>query len=134
MRSIVRLAFALAVIPAVAPFIVSEAAAQVPTAEARPFIADWNLALEGDMPATIRVNITDNAGTVAAVVTGIEGRDTPVTTITKAGENLVLSYNTSIQGQAVPIRITLTPEGENLKGNLDLAGGMMTMPGTATKR
>ena len=56
-----------------------------------------------------------------------------MTTISKSGENLVLSYNTSIQGQQVPIRITLTPEGETLKANLDLAG-MMTIPGTATKR
>jgi hypothetical protein len=133
MRSIVRFGLLLAAAVAVVPFGADQAVAQVPAAEARSFIADWDLALEGDMPATIRVNITEADGQVAAVVTGIEGRDTPVTGVRKSGENLVLSYNTSIQGQQVPIAITLTPAGENLTASLDLAG-MMTIPGTATKR
>ncbi|MQA91005.1 MAG: hypothetical protein GEU90_12330 [Gemmatimonas sp.] len=132
MRSIARIALLLAV-AALTPLVTGEAAAQVPAAEAAAFIADWDLALQGDAPATIRVNITDADGQVAAVVTGIEGRETPVETITKSDENLVLSYTASIQGQEAPIEITLTPDGENLSASLDLAG-MMTIPGTATKR
>lgn len=113
-----------------------EAAAQssVPAAEAGAFIGDWDVAIQGDAPSTIRVNITESEGQVAAVVTGIEGRETPVTQITKSGESLVLGYDTTIQGQALPIEITLTPDGEGLRANIDLAGGMMTLPGRGAKR
>lgn len=134
MRKSIRLALALAAAALVAPLSPAAAQSSVPVAEAQAFLGDWNVALEGDVAGTIRVNITDAQGQVAAVVTGIEGRETPVPTISKSGENLVLRYDTSIQGQELPIAITLTPDGESLRASLDLAGGMMTVAGRGSRR
>lgn len=134
MRTSLRMLTALAMAAVATPLATSKGAAQVPAAEARAFIGDWNVAVQGEMPTTIRVNISENEGYVAAVVTGMEGNNTTVQNISKSGENLVLRYDTSIQGQQLPIAITLTPDGDGLRANLDLAGGMMVVPGRGTKR
>lgn len=134
MRTSLRLLTALAMAAVATPLATSDGAAQVPAAEARAFIGDWNVAVQGEMPTTIRVNISEAEGNLAAVVTGMEGNNTTVQNISKSGENLVLRYDTSIQGQQLPIAITLTPDGDGLRANLDLAGGMMIVPGRGTKR
>lgn len=109
-------------------------AQSVPAGEASAFLGDWNVALQGDMPATIRVRITDEGGQTAAVVTGLEGNDVNVRSISRSGENLVLRYDSSLQGQTMPIAITLTPDGDALRASLDVADGMLTVPGRATPR
>jgi hypothetical protein len=108
--------------------------AQVPTAEAQAFIGDWDVAIEGDAPSTIRLTIRDNGGQVAAAVVGIDGNSRQVTGITKKGNDLVLSYTTSLQGTDAPVTITLASAGGGLTGNLDLGGGLFSAPLKGTKR
>jgi hypothetical protein len=109
-----------------------EAQAQVATADARPFIGVWSLPLQGEAPTTVTVDIHDHDGQLMAVVTGDAG-PAQVQRVSKSGDNLVLNYQRNLQGQNVPLVLTLTPEGDNLRGVLDVAG-LMTMRGTATKR
>jgi hypothetical protein len=126
----------LAVAVAVASSVIAAGGlnAQVAASDAAPFIGDWNVEVGGDAPATFRINITNADGQVAVAVTGSEGGNFAGTNIRKEGENFLFDYTTSIQGTQLPAAVTLTPEGEGLKGTLNLGGGMFTAPITATKR
>lgn len=107
--------------------------AQVATADARAFLGEWDVAVEGDPPVTFQVSITDEDGQLAAEVTGIEGNKYTVRELRKNEENLVLGYTSSIGGAEIPIVITVAAEGDQLRGNVDLAG-VQTSPVRATKR
>jgi hypothetical protein len=117
---------------------VSNLAAQevtVPSDGARTFVGNWSVAVEGaGAPVTLQVRISDNDGRLAAGVVGLAGTETPVPTITLSGESLVLAYSTDMEGTAVPIEITLTPEAQtgNLLASIDMAGGMATFAGKGT--
>ena len=110
--------------------------AQVAVADARPFIGDWIIAVQGEMTTTLRINITDSDGQVAVAITGSEGGNFTGEQIRKEDASLKFSYTTSIQGTAIPAEVTLTPdaEGGTLSGTIDLAAGMFAAPLKATKR
>ena len=107
----------------------------IATADAQGFLGTWSLPIDAGQAVTLTINITDNDGQVAANVVGLAGTPTPVTTITKADEALILGYTADIAGQSAPISIRLVPEeGETLHGTVDVAEGMLTADGTATKQ
>jgi hypothetical protein len=108
----------------------------VAVADARPFIGDWDVAVQGETPATFRITITESSGQVAVAVTGSEGGNFAGERIRKEGANLKFNYTTKLQGTDIPAEVTLTPdpEGGTLSGSLDLAAGMFTAPVKATKR
>src|SRR5687768_1438557 len=85
----------------------------VPANDAVAFIGNWDIAVDAGMPVTIKVDISNDNGDVAAVVTGMEGTVTKVEEISKSAEALVLKYTASLQGQPVPVAITLTPEANS---------------------
>lgn len=114
--------------------VAGNAEGQVASAEAEAFIGDWNVEVGGELAASFRINITDSDGTVAVAITGSEGGNFTGENIRKTGERLVFNYTSSIQGQAVPIEVSLTPGADGLTGSLDLAGGMAQAPLTATRR
>lgn len=127
----ILLALALAVV-AVQP-VDSSAQSTIPTAEAQPFLGQWNLPMQGDQPVSFQLDIRDQEGQVAADVS-VQGSSSKVSRISKSGENLLLQYDLDIGGQQAPISIRLTPAGSNLTAVLDVAGGMYTANGTATRR
>jgi hypothetical protein len=106
----------------------------VPSAEAAAFVGTWNVAVAAEPPATIKIDVTDNNGQIAASVTGMEGTVTSVQDITQSQGALVLKYVTSLQGQSLPIKITLSPQAQTggLTASVDLADGLATFPGTVT--
>jgi hypothetical protein len=132
-KSILRVMMVAVAAAILSPFAATEAAAQVSAAEARPFIGSWNLPVQAEQALTLQIDIMDHGGTVHAQVNA-GGTTNQVERITKTGENLVLRYTTSMQGQQFPVQITLRPNGETLAASLDAADGMFTANGTASRR
>jgi hypothetical protein len=130
--------FALAATLAALSFGVSDVAAQtsVPTAEAQAFLGNWAVALDVDGQAfTMNLAIQDANGNLAAEVNSpLRTEPAKVNNIAKSEGNLVLSYSMDAQGQAIPVVLTLTPDGPALNAKIDLAGGMMVANGRGTKQ
>ena len=110
------------------------AAQTIPTAEARAFLGTWQMPVDVGQPLTLTIEIRDEGGELAASVIGLAGTPTRVNRISRSGEQLVLNYSVDVQGQTAPITIRLTPNGENLSGVLDVAEGVLTADGTATRK
>jgi invasion protein IalB len=127
-----KLAALVAFVFAFVAFASPQAQAQqtVPAGEAQAFLGSWNLSIEG---TPLGISIKDEGGQVAADV-DLMGAVTKVTTISKDGETLNLRYVADLQGQQAPITIKLTPSGANLSAVIDVADGMFSANGTATKR
>ena len=112
------------------------AAATVPVAGSERFLGEWTVSANGDAgPVTVVVTLTNSSGNFAAKVTGsteAEGRTVQRVARTADGA-LAITYTLTVQGQAVPTVLTLTPEGAAMKAKIDLAGGMMVLNGDAKK-
>jgi hypothetical protein len=84
------------------------------------------------------LDITVDAGMLEAQISGgMGGQGGPreVTSITKSGTSLVLSYSMMRGGgggQGMPATLTLTPDGAEMKAEMSF-GGQFTRTGTATK-
>lgn len=102
--------------------------------DAQAFLGTWELPLDAGQPTTLIIDIWDEDGEAAASVTGLAGTPTPVTRISNLDEAIVLGYTADIQGQRAPIEIRLVPEGADLHATVDVADGMMTVDGTATRK
>ena len=107
----------------------------VAVADAQAFIGSWSLTLDtpqGAMPMDVNVKDADGkvAGEIGSDMMGVVA----VTDISKSGESLVLRHTFDMQGNAVPIQITLIPDGANMKFALDAAGGQFYVEGPATKK
>ena len=130
----IRSMFAVIVAFALAAFSGTALSAQtIATGDAQPFLGTWELPIDAGQPATLIIDIWDEDGQAAAAVTGMAGTPTPVTRITKMGEAIVLAYDADLQGQRAPIEIRLVQEGDDLHATVDVADGMMTLDGTATR-
>ena len=46
----------------------------------------------------------------------------------------MLSYAMDFQGNQIPMKITLTPDGDKMKFGFDAAGGQFFLEGAATKK
>jgi hypothetical protein len=46
----------------------------------------------------------------------------------------VLKYGFAIQGQSIPVKITLLPDGSDWKASFDFAGGQFVLDGTAARK
>jgi hypothetical protein len=130
-RSQVRMlcAAALAALP-----LVAQAQATLAVAEASRFIGSWTLMLDtpqGSMPVTL--NVKDNGGQVAGEVGSDLMPTQAITSVSKSAESLVLSYTLDFQGNAVPVKISLTPDGDKMKFSFDAADGQFVVEGPATK-
>jgi hypothetical protein len=138
MQAASKLIMSLAVALTLGAFSAAESSAQavstIPTADAQAFVGTWNLPITGDQPVDLELAISDNAGNVAATVS-MMGSGSQVTNISKAGDDLVLAYTLDLGGQQAPLSIKLTPnEAGTLAAVVDVADGMFTASGTATKK
>ncbi|MFP3948426.1 MAG: hypothetical protein ACOC8K_06545 [Gemmatimonadota bacterium] len=108
----------------------------IPADEAREFLGAWNLGITGAQGESIdlSIDIEDRDGQVVAAVAadGLSGAE-PVSRIAREGERLTLSFMPVIQGQPIPVRIGLTPRGEELNADITAADGMFMASGTATR-
>jgi hypothetical protein len=121
-----------------APALLAQAGdATIPVAGAESFLGAWTVNVNGDTgPVTMQVALSDNAGRMAARISGstegVEGRVVQRIAKTQAGA-LQVTYALTVQGQAVPAVLTLTPQGATTAATLDLAGGQLMLRGDATK-
>jgi hypothetical protein len=116
----------------------SNGAAQntLPTDQAEPFIGNWALNLEGGpQPLVMQLTVRDEGGQVGAEVGGLMGGPSSVvSSIEKAGEDLVLNYSADYQGTAIPVSIKLVPGAEGMRATVDFADGQFSIAGTAAKQ
>jgi hypothetical protein len=107
----------------------------VTAADAKPFLGSWTLMLEtpqGSMPMTVTVK--EDAGKVTSEMGSDMMPSTVSSAVAKAGAGLAFTYNMDMQGNAIPVQLTLTPAGEKMNFSLDFAGGQFMLDGQATKK
>ncbi len=129
--------FVLALVVAVAVMTLPRvAAAQVKPEDAAKFIGAWAIGMDSPQGAmTMNLTVKNDAGKVAGSMTSDMSPDPQaITDVARAGEALVLKYSMDFQGQAIPVKMTLTPDGDKLKVEFDIADGQFSMPGTGTKK
>jgi hypothetical protein len=108
--------------------------AAISAADAAPFLGDWTLTLESPMGQMIMTaSLKSDAGKVTGEVGSEQMGKSPVAEMSKQGANLLLHYSFDYQGQMIPAVVTLTPAGEKVNVNLDIAGGAFVATGTAAK-
>ena len=122
----------------VAPRAVS-AQSELDASEATAFLGSWSVSFQSDFGAIeFPLELADQDGKVAATVglpdfTGAgPGAPVAVTDLSRSGEGLVLNYEFDA-GQLVAVSLTLTPDGEDLAAVFDLAGGALSLSGTAKR-
>jgi hypothetical protein len=105
-------------------------------AEASAFLGAWALGLDTPQGAfTLNLTLKDEGGKVVGSLSAdIMPAPQTVTDISKDGNNLVLKYTIDAQGQTVPAKIVLVPDGDKWKANFELLDGQIKMEGTATKK
>ena len=119
-----------------APASAQSTPAPVTVAEAAPFIGDWVMEMQGpNGPGTFNVSIKVENDKVVADI----GSDTlatqKVSSISKSGKGLHLSYSFPYEGNNVDAIASLIPGDEGkTAASMDFAGGAYVMTGTATKK
>src|SRR5690606_5976974 len=119
--------------PPAAPTAAPAAAATPATpASAKPFLGDWTLTLEA---GTLGLRVDTEGDRVVAELGGDALPIGPVSGVTMAGERLAVAYNFPYEGNQVSAVLYLTPAATTTRAaTLDLAGGALTMQGTAARR
>jgi hypothetical protein len=126
-----------AVIVAAMPFGLAAQASSLASSEATAFLGTWELGLDTPQgAATVELVLKDQGGKVAGSVSMAPILPEPVvvTDISKEGGNLVLKYALDFQGQAIPAKVSLVPDGANYKASFDFADGQFVIDGTAKKK
>ena len=119
-----RLAIIVSVLVAlgVAPGAAQEAS-DLDVSAAEGFMGDWNLTLQTDQgDFVMSLELEDASGKVKGTITNDFSGATNVTDISTADDNLVLKYSADMQGQSVPVQVTLKPDGNNLDVAFDFDG------------
>jgi hypothetical protein len=100
------------------------------------FVGAWVLSVDTPQGALgMNVTLKDQNGKLTGEITSDMSPDPQaITEISAEGETLVLKYNFAIQGQAIPMKITIAPDGEKWKAAFDFAGGQFMVDGAATKK
>ena len=118
---------------ALAPIAFAQDASELDVSEAEGFIGMWSLSLQSDQgPFDYSLDLKDMGGKVAATLNNDFLGESMVTDITKVGDDLTLKWEGDMQGQIIPLTLTLTPDGDGLKAMLDFAG-MAQMDGTGSR-
>ena len=103
--------------------------------DAKAFLGDWVLTVEGRRgPQERPLTIKDTAGQLSAVLGGGRGGDVTITDVTVTGSDATLKWSQDMQGNSVPIVMTLTLKDGALVVKQDIAGGQMTQSGTGKKK
>ena len=112
------------------------ASAQVKPKDAAKFMGGWALGMETPQGAmTMNLTLKADAGKVVGSITSDIAPDAQaITDVAKAGEALVLKYTMDIQGNSVPVKITLTPAADKMTVSFDFADGQFMLDGTAAKK
>ena len=117
-------------------------ASMLDSSEATAFMGTWVIAMENPRGGGTRdqtVVIRDEGGKAAARIEGgrgyVDQRQLDITDIAKDGDSLVLSFERiGGRGQAFPIVLTLTLDGEMINAHQDTGGGRFIVSGSGKKQ
>ena len=133
-------AMALSVLLLTGPAVAGQAS-MLDASEASGFMGTWVISMENPRGGGTRdqtVVIRDEGGKAAARIEGgrgyVDQRQLDITDIAKDGDSLVLSFERSGRGQAFPIVLTLTLDGEMINASQDIGGGRFTVSGSGKKQ
>jgi hypothetical protein len=103
--------------------------------QAKPFLGTWVTTLDAPPgPIAFTIDVTAEAGVVAAAVTDQMIGKQKVTMITRRDAALVLSYPVDMMGNPATFTLTLTPEGENMRIKVTVGDGAFDMSGLAKRQ
>lgn len=112
------------------------AAPAVATVEdTKPFLGLWTTTFDSPQGAiTFDIEIHLDTGEPGATVSNSLIGEAAVTDVTKAGDSLVLRYVADVQGNQVPVSISLLRDGETLKANFSFLDGQYATSSVATRK
>ena len=124
-----RIVTALVAVASLAPIAFVQEASEL---EAEAFMGMWSLLFEsGQGPLDYSLDVKGGKKVAATLNSDFFG-ESMVTDITKVWDDLTLKWEGDMQGQVIPLTLTLTPDGDGLKAMLDFAG-MAQMDGTVSR-
>jgi hypothetical protein len=111
-------------------------AQQATPAQAKPFVGQWSLALQGpNGPAAFDLTVKVENEKVAAEIASEQMPKQAISDVTLDKESLVLSYSFDYQGNAVDAVVSLVPaQDSKVAAQISFAGGAYVMSGSATKK
>ena len=103
--------------------------------DAKAFLGDWVLTVEGRRgPQERPLTIKEEGGKLSAVLGGGRGGDVTITDVTVKGSEATLKWTQDMQGNSIPVVMTLTLKDGTLTVKQDMAGGQFTSSGTGKKK
>ena len=103
--------------------------------DAKAFVGDWVLTIEGRRgPQERPLTIKEADGKLSAVLGGGRGGDVTISDVTVKGSDATLKWSQDMQGNTIPVVMTLTLKDGALTVKQDMAGGQFTQSGTGKKK
>ena len=103
-------------------------------AEARAFLGEWSVILEGpEGPVELRFDLADDRGQLLGIVQGWDGSTILAEEITMSGSDLLLSYRMDYRGEGFRVALSLSPDTLGLAVTLAGGGGAFTLTGTGVR-
>lgn len=103
--------------------------------DAKAFLGDWVLTVEGRRgPQERPLTIKDTDGKLSAELGGGRGGPVTITDVTVKGSEATLKFNQTTQQGDIPVVMTLTLKDGTLIVKQDFAGGQFTSSGTGKKK
>lgn len=103
--------------------------------DAKAFVGDWVLTIEGRRgPQERPLTIKDAGGKLSAELGGGRGGPVTITDVTVKGNEATLKWSQDMQGNSVPVVMTLTMKDGALTVKQDMANGQFSQTGTGKKK
>ena len=103
--------------------------------DAKAFLGDWVLTIEGRRgPQERPLTIKEADGKLSAELGGGRGGPVTITDVTVKGSEAILKWTQDMQGNSVPVVMTLTLKDGALTVKQDMAGGQFSQSGTGKKK
>lgn len=116
-------------------FAVLLAPAMASAQDAKAFLGDWVLTIEGRRgPQERPLTIKDTGGKLSAELGGGRGGPVTITDVTVKGAEAILKWNQETQQGAIDVVMTLTLKDGALTVKQDMAGGQFSQTGTGKKK
>jgi hypothetical protein len=103
--------------------------------DAKPFLGDWVLTIEGRRgPQERPLTIKDTGGKLSAELGGGRGGPVTITDVTVKGSEATLKWNQETPQGAIDVVMTLTLKDGALTVKQDFAGGQFSQSGTGKRK
>jgi len=110
------------------------AQSELDVSQAQEFMGHWLVTFEADQGSLlVELDLQDEGGKVAVEVTTIQLGTQKVTDVTRSEDTLQLQWEADAQGQLIPVRVEITPQGEELAVLLDIGDGQFLADGVGAR-